>query len=135
MNLPYFFSAFLALMIVPGIFRWLGKKRGAMIITGLAFGFAPMPFILRILGWFPENGTDVLFWTLLVFNAIELTLIIISASLIAAMIADVVKDSEIRTGRRSEGIFFAANSFAQKAVNGLGVVVAGQILAYIQFPT
>ena len=35
----------------------------------------------------------------------------------------------------SEGIFFAANSFAQKAVNGLGVVVAGQILAYIQFPT
>ncbi|MGK0472034.1 MAG: GPH family glycoside/pentoside/hexuronide:cation symporter [Candidatus Azotimanducaceae bacterium] len=41
----------------------------------------------------------------------------------------------MKTGRRSEGIFFAANSFAQKAVNGLGVVVAGQILAYIQFPT
>jgi GPH family glycoside/pentoside/hexuronide:cation symporter len=58
-----------------------------------------------------------------------------SSSLIAAMIADVVEDSEIKTGRRSEGIFFAANSFAQKAVNGLGVVVAGQILAYIQFPT
>ncbi|MGK0474347.1 MAG: GPH family glycoside/pentoside/hexuronide:cation symporter [Candidatus Azotimanducaceae bacterium] len=135
MNLPYFLSAFLALMIAPRISRWLGKKHGAMIITGLAFGLAPMPFILRILGWFPENGTDLLFWTLVVFNAIEVTLIIISASLIAAMIADVVEDSEIRTGRRSEGIFFAANSFAQKAVNGLGVVVAGQILAYIQFPT
>ena len=53
----------------------------------------------------------------------------------ARMIADVVEDSEIKTGRRSEGIFFAANSFAQKAVNGLGVVVAGQILAIIQFPT
>jgi Na+/melibiose symporter-like transporter len=51
------------------------------------------------------------------------------------MIADVVEDSELKTGRRSEGIFFAANSFAQKAVNGLGVVVAGQILAFIQFPT
>lgn len=71
----------------------------------------------------------------MVFNTIEVTLIIMSSSLIAAMIADVVEDSEIRTGRRSEGIFFAANSFAQKAVNGLGVVVAGQILAYIQFPT
>ena len=106
-----------------------------MTILGLAFGMAPMPFILRILGLFPENGTDTLFWTLVVFNTIEVTLIIMSSSLIAAMIADVVEDSEVKTGRRSEGIFFAANSFAQKAVNGLGVVVAGQILAIIQFPT
>ena len=52
-----------------------------------------------------------------------------------SMIADVVEDSEVNTGRRSEGTFFAANSFAQKAVNGLGVIVAGQLLAYVQFPT
>ena len=87
------------------------------------------------MGWFPENGTDALFYTLLVFNTFDVMLIIMASSLISAMIADVVEDSELKTGRRSEGIFFAANSFAQKAVNGLGVVVAGQILAYIQFPT
>ena len=69
------------------------------------------------------------------FNTVEVTLIIAASALVSAMIADVVEDSEIKTGRRSEGIFFAANSFAQKAVNGLGVVVAGQILAIIQFPT
>ena len=135
MNLPYFLSAFFALMLAPRVSRWLGKKKGGMTILGLAFGMAPMPFILRILGLFPENGTDTLFWTLVVFNTIEVTLIVMSSSLIAAMIADVVEDSEVKTGRRSEGIFFAANSFAQKAVNGLGVVVAGQILAIIQFPT
>jgi len=135
MNLPYFFSAFIALMLAPRVSRWLGKKKGGMTILGLAFAMAPMPFILRVLGLFPENGTDTLFWTLVVFNTVEVTLIIMSSSLIAAMIADVVEDSEVKTGRRSEGIFFAANSFAQKAVNGLGVVVAGQILAIIQFPT
>jgi len=135
MNLPYFFSAFIALMLAPRVSRWLGKKKGGMTILGLAFGMAPMPYILRVLGFFPENGTDTLFWTLVVFNTVEVTLIIMSSSLIAAMIADVVEDSEVKTGRRSEGIFFAANSFAQKAVNGLGVVVAGQILAIIQFPT
>lgn len=135
MNLPYFLSAFLALLIAPWVSRRIGKKHGAMLVAGLAFTMAPMPFILRLLGWFPDNGTDALFWTLVVFNAVEVTLIITSSALIAAMIADVVEDSELRTGRRSEGIFFAANSFAQKAVNGLGVVVAGQILAYIQFPT
>ena len=135
MNLPYFFSAFAALMIAPLVSRWLGKKAGGMTVFGIAFAMAPMPYILRIIGFFPENGTAELFWTLLVFNTIEVTLIITASSLIAAMIADVVEDSEVKTGRRSEGIFFAANSFAQKAVNGLGVVVAGQILAYIQFPT
>lgn len=135
MNLPYFFSAFVALMLAPRVSRLLGKKVGGMTILGVAFAMAPMPFILRLLGWFPENGTDTLFWTLIVFNTVEVTLIIMSASLVAAMIADVVEDSEVRTGRRNEGIFFAANSFAQKAVNGLGVVVAGQILAVIQFPT
>ena len=135
MNIPYFFSAFIALLLAPKVSRWLGKKKGGMTILGLAFAMAPMPYILRVLGWFPENGTDTLFWTLVVFNTIEVTLIIMSSSLIAAMIADVVEDSEVKTGRRSEGIFFAANSFAQKAVNGLGVVVAGQILAIIQFPT
>ncbi len=135
LNLPYFFSAFIALMLAPRISRWLGKKRGGMTILGLAFALAPLPFLLRLLGWFPENGTSELFWTLMVFNTIEVTLIIMSSSLIAAMIADVVEDSEVKTGRRSEGIFFAANSFAQKAVNGLGVVVAGQILAIVQFPT
>lgn len=135
MNLPYFFSAFIALLLAPRVSRWLGKKKGGMTVLGLAFAMAPMPYILRVLGLFPENGTDTLFWTLVVFNTIEVTLIIMSSSLIAAMIADVVEDSEVKTGRRSEGIFFAANSFAQKAVNGLGVVVAGQILAIIQFPT
>jgi len=135
LNLPYFFSAFIALMLAPKVSRWLGKKRGGMTILALAFCLAPVPFVLRILGWFPENGTTELFWSLFVFNTVEVTLIIMSSSLIAAMIADVVEQSELKTGRRSEGIFFAANSFAQKAVNGLGVVVAGQILAIVEFPT
>ena len=135
LNLPYFFSAFLALFFAPMVSRQLGKKKGGMIVMALAFGMSPLPYVLRVLGLFPENGTDTLFYTLLVFNAVDVTLIIMASSLIAAMIADVVEDSELKTGRRSEGIFFAANSFAQKAVNGLGVVVAGQILAFIQFPT
>ncbi len=135
MNLPYFLSAFIALFLAPMVSRKLGKKIGAMIIMGSAFALAPLPYTLRLMGWFPENGTDTLFWTLMVFNTIEVTLIIMSSSLLAAMIADMVEDSEVKTGRRSEGIFFAANSFAQKAVNGFGVVAAGQILAYVQFPT
>lgn len=135
LQFPYFFSAFAALFIAPFGTRLLGKKHAAIAITTIAVVMAPMPYILRMLGLFPENGTELLFWTMLVFNGIEVTLIICSSILIAAMIADVVEDSEVSTGRRSEGTFFAANSFAQKAVNGLGVIVAGQILAFVDFPT
>ncbi len=135
LQFPYFASAFLALLFAPWASRLMGKKRSALTITTVSVVMAPMPYILRMLGWFPENGTETLFYTLMVFNTLEVTLIIASSILISAMIADVVEDSEVATGRRSEGIFFAANSFAQKAVNGLGVIVAGQILAYLQFPT
>jgi GPH family glycoside/pentoside/hexuronide:cation symporter len=71
----------------------------------------------------------------LAHGGIEVALIITSSILVGAMIADVVEDSEVHTGRRSEGTFFAANTFAQKAVNGLGVLVAGQLLAWVEFPT
>ena len=135
MNLPYFVSAFIALMLAPRVSRWLGKKAGGMTIMGLAIALAPLPYILRLVGWFPENGTSELFWVLMVFNTVEVTLFIMASALVAAMLADVVEDSEVKTGRRSEGVFFAANTFAQKAVNGLGVLVAGQILAIVQFPT
>ena len=134
MQLPYFASAGVALFLAPLISRRLGKRHAAILITSLSVLMSPLPFILRMLGWFPENGSPALYPTLIVFNSIEVTFIIASGILVSAMIADVVEDSEVTTGRRSEGLFFAANSLAQKAVNGLGVIVAGQLLAYVHFP-
>ncbi len=134
-NIPYFGSAFLALLLAPRFSRWLGKKHAGILIMATAVLMSPLPLILRLLDLMPANGTDALFYTLLVFNALEVTVIILSSILVSAMIADVVEDSEVKTGRRSEGIFFAANSFAQKAVNGLGVMAAGKILSLVNFPT
>ena len=39
----------------------------------------------------------------------------------ASMVADVVEDSQVATGRRSEGLFFAGMTFVQKAISGLGI--------------
>jgi GPH family glycoside/pentoside/hexuronide:cation symporter len=134
LTIPLFFSAVLALVLAPRFSQHLGKKRAAIGVASVAFLLAPLPILLRLLGLFPENGTELLFGTLLVFNAIEVTLIIIAAILVSAMVADVVEDSELTTGRRSEGVFFAARSFAQKAVHGVGTLAATLILAAIEFP-
>ena len=50
------------------------------------------------------------------------------------MIADVVEDGELKTGRRSEGLFFSASTLVTKAVSGIGIFAASGILAVIHFP-
>ncbi|MFT4563624.1 MAG: GPH family glycoside/pentoside/hexuronide:cation symporter [Gammaproteobacteria bacterium] len=134
LQLPYFLSAVAALAITPMVSRRFGKKHVAIATSALTAILTPLPVLLRLFDWFPDNGTDTVFYSLMIFYTIDVTLMIMSGILVGSMIADVVEDSELVTGRRSEGSFFAASSFAQKAVNGLGVVVAGQILAWSEFP-
>ena len=50
------------------------------------------------------------------------------------MIADLVEQAELKTGRRSEGVFFAAVLFIRKSVQGLGVMAASFVLAMADFP-
>lgn len=134
LQLPLFASAAVALIVAPQLSIRMGKKRAGITVAALAFIGAPLPVALRLIDWFPANGTDLLFRTLLIFNAVEVTLIIVASILISAMVADIVEDSELATGRRSEGVFFAARSFAQKAVSGIGTFLATMILTAIEFP-
>jgi Na+/melibiose symporter-like transporter len=46
----------------------------------------------------------------------------------------VVEDSEIKTGRRSEGLFSASISFVGKASGGFGVLIAGLLIDFVHFP-
>lgn len=135
LQIPYFLSALAALFLAPWLSRTVGKKHAAIGVSLATVVLTPLPILLRLADLFPENGTPELFYALMAFYTVDVTLIIASGVLVAAMLADVVEDSELATGRRAEGTFFAANSFAQKAVNGLGVVIAGQVLAWADFPT
>lgn len=129
-----FISAMLAMMLAPRVSRALGKKHAAISIGILSAALAPLPIVLRILGLFPENGTLELFYCLLGYQCLEVTLIITTAILVDSMIADVVEQSQLRTGRRSEGVFFSARSFIRKSVSGVGVLTATTLLTLIGFP-
>ncbi len=134
LNLPYFLSAAIALALAPALSRRLGKKRAAIATSISALAMAPLTITLRLLGWFPENGTQALFFALMLLYTIEVVLIVTSTALVSAMVADVVEESELATGRRSEGLFFAARSFAQKSVSGLGLFLSAVLLLAIGFP-
>ena len=134
LTISVFFSAIIGAVMAPIVTKSIGKKQGAMIIGLVAFLGAPLPIVLRLLGIMPENGDPTLFWIVMLANMVDTGLIICFQILSASMLADLVEDAEIKTGRRSEGIFFAASTFIRKSVQGLGVITAGFVLAAAQFP-
>lgn len=71
---------------------------------------------------------------LFAFGTVTIALMIRSGILTSSMVADIVADSEVSTGRRSEGVFVAANSFVQKAVSGIGIFASSLLLGAIGFP-
>ncbi|MEM5518232.1 MFS transporter [Henriciella sp. AS95] len=129
LTVAVYLSAVLALVLAPVIGRTFGKKRGAIYTGIFAFTIAPLPVLLRLLGVLPPNGTEALYYFVLCVTVFDVALIIAYQMLAASMVADIVEDSEIQTGRRSEGIFFAGISFIRKLSQGAGVLTASVILS------
>ncbi|HBF63944.1 MAG TPA: sugar transporter [Gammaproteobacteria bacterium] len=127
-------SAVLALLISPMISKTLGKKRGAIAVGILAFTVNPAPIVLRLFDLMPENGDPILFPLYLGIIVVDVALIIVYQTLGSSMIADLVEDAEVRTNKRSEGVFFASVTFIRKTTQGIGVVAAGLLLTYSEFP-
>jgi Na+/melibiose symporter-like transporter len=128
------FSAALAFLIALPISRRYGKKWPAVALfaTGLVLGSVPL--FLWLLGLFPVSPSPITLPGVIAATIAAITLTTASSILLTSMLTDVVEDSEIRTGRRSEGAFFAASSFVQKSVSGLGLFLSGLVLWIADFP-
>ena len=127
-------SALMGLLIAPWASKRWGKKGAALRLGILAFTVQPLPVLFRLLGWMPENGDPLLFPILATVNTIDLGLIIAMQAIFFSMLADLVEHSEVKTGRRSEGVFFSALTFIRKTTQGIGAFVAGLILQAVAFP-
>ena len=124
----------IALFLAPAFSSRVGKKAAAMTLWIAATAFYWFPMAARLLGAFPRNGDPLMVPLLALMQTIG-TMFSISCSItLSSMMADVVEDSQRITGRRSEGLFFASNAFVLKAVSGMGILVATQLLAVVHFP-
>jgi len=128
-----FISAIIGSLMAPIVTKTIGKKRGAIIIGLIAFLGSPLPMLLKITGVLPDDPTFQ-FWFVAAATTIDVGLIICFQILSSSMMADLVEQAELKTGRRSEGLFFAAATFIRKMVNGLGIMMATLVLALAQFP-
>lgn len=129
-----FLGVVLAFLIAPRMARWLGKPTAATIALVGAVLLLVAPYVLRLFGLFPVPGDPLLLPVLFTIFTINATFAVSSTMLGASMLADVVEHSEVETGRRSEGVFFAGFFFVQKCSSGLGIFLTGLILTLSGFP-
>lgn len=123
-----------AFIAAPVVSRRLGKKRAAALMAAIAVTLGLLPYILRLLGLFPANGDPATLPLFLALVTLATGFGICPMILTGSMLADVIEDSELKTGHREEGLFFAGNLFMQKCVTGIGTFAAGSLITLIGFP-
>ena len=128
-------AVILATLVTPRLHLWFDKREVLMGgIVGMVTAVAS-PIVLRLLGWFPENGHPSVFPLLCVLKVLSYSASAVMVVSLVSTLGDVTDEHELFTHRRQEGIFFAARSFFSKLTSGLGHLLAGIAIDVIAFPS
>jgi Na+/melibiose symporter-like transporter len=82
----------------------------------------------RLLGVLPENGHAVIYPLFMLNTGIGVFMIVSMQVLSVSLAADIIDEQEISTGRRQDGVVFAAAAFVQKSTTGAGALLAGIVI-------
>ncbi len=127
-------AAPLAALLAPALSRRWGKKAACMTLFFASVVTNNAPVLLRLLGFFPGPESDLLLPILLVDRVITGILATGGFIIVTSMIADIVEESQAKTGRRSEGLLLSADGVLRNAVTGLGAAIPGLLITAIAFP-
>lgn len=111
------------------------QKRTAALVGVIGFVVVHSAlYVLDFAGLLPPRGTAELVTIMIGMLTLSLTFMISLFVTVFSMKADVTDDLQLSSGRRQEGVVFAASSFGQKLTSGIGGLVAGIGLDLIHFP-
>jgi Na+/melibiose symporter-like transporter len=129
----YAVCSYFGFLLTPILIRRFDKKY-IVIISLLVVSFMTlMPFTFFNLGLTPEKGSWALIPFLSSFLVFGMTFNIIGIMTRDSMLGDISDEVELDSGKRQEGILYAAVSFMQKVNTGLGSFTAGLVLSFIGF--
>lgn len=123
-----------ASIIAPVLSKRIDKMPGLVVCLLIATASSFSPIVLRLFDVLPQNGSESLMTVLFLTYVGGYSFFIAAGIIIGSMLADIADLHASHTGKRQEGLFFAANSFAQKATFGIGTLLAGIGLDVIAFP-
>jgi Na+/melibiose symporter-like transporter len=128
-------STLLGAFLAPAVSSRFGKKPTmiALFATSLVAGLIPIS--LRLVGLMPPNGSPWLTGILIGDSFVSGMLSLMGYIIVGSMAADIVEDSAVRTGVRSEGLLFAANGLIPKISGGIGAFGGSLIVAIVHLPS
>lgn len=126
-------AGLIGVLLAPLIGRLFDKKRACLVVFFMAIASTTVPLGAWLLGLMPTNAPWVL--PVLIVDAMTTAALATTGFIIvSSMTADVVDESQLKTGRRSEGLLFAAESLVRKVSTSFAALVPGLMIAMVHFP-
>ena len=124
-------GAMLAFALVPPLQARFEKHHVLIVcaLFNLVNGFAVVA--LRFAGVFAPPVDALLLGILIVNVIVRVTADTLIGIMFASMVADTIDAQELASGRRQEGLFSGALSFAAKATSGFGIMLGGLLLEHV----
>jgi GPH family glycoside/pentoside/hexuronide:cation symporter len=127
-------AAILGALVTPFFSRWLGKKGATITLFLVSIIGGQAPMLARLIGWLPAKPSPTVIAILAADGFVSAVVGLSAFILISSMVADVVEDVATKTGKRSEGLLFAANGLLPKISAAAGGLVGALLLSFVKFP-
>jgi GPH family glycoside/pentoside/hexuronide:cation symporter len=128
-------ASVIGIVFAPAISRALGKKRAMISLFTVSLATSWIPLGTWLLGLMPPQGSPITIAILFADVVVSASLGMMGFVIVSSMVADVVDDIAARSGRRAEGVLFAANGLVPKFTTGIGAFLAGLLVTLVKFPT
>ena len=128
-------SVLIATLAARPLSQLWDKRKTAIGLAVFLLAWGPLTILGRFAGWMPANGEPALLWVVVLHLAIAIVPLISLSILLSSMFKDIIDEIELDSGKRQEGLIGAAIAFMLKAVAGVGNLMGGIAIEWIDFPT
>jgi GPH family glycoside/pentoside/hexuronide:cation symporter len=129
-------GAICAFITVPLLQRTIDKHTLLQYFLSLYMVGAILKVCFRFWDIWPDNGDPLLLQLLIIHAIVMVYLLTTCGIMVGSLIADLMDEQELATGKRQEGVFSAALSFSAKATSSVGIIIGGFLLEFVvSFPT
>jgi len=124
----------IALPLATYMTRKLDKKPSFMVTALFSATVIAAPHVFKMYGMFPGSDSTLYLWAIFAPMFIGYMILPVMNIVVNSQLVDICDLQEYNTGTRDEGVIFAIRTFSMKATMGLGSLIGGFGLKYIQFP-
>jgi GPH family glycoside/pentoside/hexuronide:cation symporter len=124
----------IALPLATFLTRKLDKKYSFMTTAMFAATVITAPHVFMMFGVFPASESALYLWAIFAPLFVGYMTLPVMNIVVESQLVDICDLQEYRTGTRDEGVITAVRTFSMRSTMGLGSLIGGFGLEFIDFP-